>query len=138
MTINEINFSELANFQPRQLEAYKKLFEDDTKYLLYGGAAGGGKSYFLRWAAAALGMYYSQKYGIKGVPIGLFSADYPTLKDRQVKMIKREFPDWLGTIKETRDEGYVFIAEDKWGGWHIMLRNLDDPAKYKSVEFAAE
>ena len=44
-------------------------------------------------------------------------------------MIKREFPDWLGTTKETRDEGYGFIAEEKWGGWHIMLRNLDDPAK---------
>lgn len=134
---SEINFTDLANFQPRQLEAFHTLFQDNCKYLLYGGAAGGGKSYFLRWAAAALGMYYSSKYAIKGVPIGLFSADYPTLKDRQVKMIKREFPEWLGQIKETRDEGYVFQSHDRWGGWQIMLRNLDDPSKYKSVEFAA-
>src|SRR5690348_8850664 len=131
MSNEVINFTDLAGFQPRQLEAFRALFLPTTKYLLYGGAAGGGKSYLLRWVAAALGMYYSQKYGIKGVPIGLFSADYPTLKDRQVKMIKREFPEWLGTIKETRDEGYIFVADDRWGGWHIMLRNLDDPSKYK-------
>ena len=135
--MREINFTKLANFQPKQLEAFKRLFQPECKYLLYGGAAAGGKSYFVRWSALALGMYYSAKYGIKGIPIGLFSEDYPTLKDRQISRIKREFPPWLGELKDTREEGYVFKASDKWGGFNILLRNLDDPSKYASVEFAA-
>jgi len=128
---------DLAKFQPKQIEAFEKLFQKQTKYLLYGGAAHGGKSYFLRWVAVALGMYYFQKYGVKQVPIGLFSEDYPTLKDRQVARIKREFPEFLGTLKEGRDEGYMFEANPEYGGFQILLRNLDDPAKYASSEFAA-
>jgi phage terminase large subunit len=138
MDVKNVDFlTDLAQFQPKQIEAFDKVFERNTKYLLYGGAAHGGKSYFLRWLAVALGMYYFQKYGIKQVPIGLFSEDYPTLKDRQVARIKREFPAFLGTLKEGRDEGYMFEANPEYGGFQILLRNLDDPAKYASSEFAA-
>lgn len=98
----------------------------------------GGKSYFLRWAAIGLGIYYAAKYHIKGIPIGLFSEDYPTLKDRQIARIKREFPPYLGELKDTRDEGYVYQIAEQYGGAKILLRNLDDPSKYASTEFAAE
>src|SRR3990167_8679424 len=118
------------------MEAINQLFEPECKYMLYGGAAGGGKSYFLRWSAVCLGIYYSQKYGIKNVPIGLFSEDYPTLKDRQIRRIKMEFPSTLGELKEFRDEGFAFQAKDE--SFIILLRNLDDPSKYASTEFAAE
>lgn len=127
----------MCQFQPKQTEALQKLFDSKTKYLLYGGAAGGGKSYFLRWAAIALGIYYTGKYGVKDVTIGLFSEDYPTLKDRQIIKIKHEFPNWLGDLRETRDEGLVFKAKEEYGGFMILLRNLDDPSKYASTEFAA-
>lgn len=130
-------FSQLANFKARQIEAWNALFDNKCKYLLYGGAAHGGKSYFLRWSAVGLGMYYAQKYGIRGVPIGLFSEDYPTLKDRQIARIKKEFPPWLGQLKEDRDEGYMFQGAPEYGGFRILLRNLDDPSKYASAEFAA-
>lgn len=137
--MKELRFNDLANFgiNPRQLEADNMLFQDDCKYLLYGGAAHGGKSYFLRWEALKLALYYSQKYKIRGVPVGLFSEDYPTLKDRQIAKIKYEFPPWLGELKDTKHEGYVFKIADKYGGGRILLRNLDDPSKYASVEFAA-
>lgn len=135
--MEETAFSLLANFKARQIEAYHTLFNKQCKYLLYGGAAHGGKSYALRWLALSLGMYYYMKYGIKNVPIGLFSEDYPTLKDRQITKIKREFPAWLGTLKEDRDEGYMFEAAEEYGSFRILLRNLDDPAKYASAEFAA-
>ena len=132
----EINIEQYAQFQPKQLEAQKTLFNSQCKYLLYGGAAGGGKSYFLRWAAVMLGMYYSGRYGVKHVPIGLFSEDYPTLKDRQIRRIKLEFPRELGELREYRDEGFAFLAKDE--SFVILLRNLDDPSKYASTEFAAE
>jgi len=135
--IQEIKFHELANFQDKQLEAWFTLLKPECKYLLYGGAASGGKSYFLRWAAIGLGMYYFTKYNLKNVPIGLFSSDYPTLKDRQVIKMKNEIPDYLGTIRESRDEGYAFIGAPEYGSFLVLLRNLDDPGKYKSAEFAS-
>src|SRR3990167_6986463 len=130
-----MDFQQLAQFQLKQLEAWNKLFDNQCKYLLFGGAAGGGKSYFLRWAAMGLGMYYSAKYGIKNVPIGLFSEDYPTLKDRQIRRIKLEFPLKIGELREYRDEGLAFVAKNDL--FTILLRNLDDPSKYASAEFAA-
>lgn len=136
--MDKINFTDLAKFQPKQIEAWNALFDKKCKYLLYGGAAHGGKSYFLRWAAIGLGMYYAQKYKVQNIPIGLFSEDYPTLKDRQVIRFKNEMPDWLGRLREFRDEGFAFQVSPKYGGAMILLRNLDDPSKYASTEFAAQ
>lgn len=136
--MNELNYPlDVAHFQEKQLDAYAQLFQADCKYQLYGGAASGGKSYYLRWTAIGLAMYYFGKYGIRNVPIGLFSEDYPTLKDRQISRIKREVPPFLGELKETRDEGYIFQLSERYGAGMILLRNLDDPSKYASTEFAA-
>lgn len=134
---SNVRFTDLAQFQDKQKEAWYTLMHPDCKYLLYGGAAYGGKSYFIRWAAIGLGMYYYAKYGIRNIPIGLFSEDYPTLKDRQVIKMKHEIPSFLGQLRETRDEGYAFVAAPKYGSFVVLLRNLDDPSKYSSVEFAA-
>ena len=112
-----VNFTELADFQPRQEDAWFTLMDPLCKYLLYGGAAYGGKSYWLRWTAIGLGMYYYAKYGIKNVPIGLFSEDYPTLKDRQVVKMKHEIPPFVGKVVESRDEGYAFIGGQ--GIWFV-------------------
>lgn len=133
-----MDFQQIAQFQPKQLEAWNQLFDKQCKYLLYGGAAHGGKSYFLRWSALGLALYYAKQYGIRGVQIGLFSEDYPTLKDRQIISIQREFPNWIGELKEYRDEGFAFKLKEQFGGGVILLRNLDDPSKYMSTEFAGE
>ena len=87
-------FENLAQFQPKQLTAWEKLLNKDTKYELFGGSMAGGKSYLLRWSAVGLLMYYYKTYGIQNIPIGLFSEDYPTLKDRQISRIEREMPKW--------------------------------------------
>lgn len=131
-------FTKIASFQPKQLTAWYELMKPQTKYLLFGGSMSGGKSYLLRWSAVGLLLYYYRKYRIEGVAIGLFSEDYPTLKDRQVSRIQREFPAWLGKVKDSAIDGLCFQLAPEYGSGKILLRNLDDPSKYMSTEFAAE
>jgi hypothetical protein len=136
-------FYELAKFQPKQMTAWNALFEAQYKYLLYGGAMFGGKSYFLRWAALGMAMYYSVALG-ESVPVGLFSEDYPTLEDRQISKLTREFDPRIGELKRTQSDGLAFFVNERrdesgrlTAGGRVLLRNLDDPSKYMSTEFAA-
>ncbi len=130
-----MKISELIKPTERQRECLKalRLF----RFVLYGGAMGGGKSYLLRWWCVLQCVYYFAKYGIRNVRVGLFSEDYPTLVDRQISKIKWEFPSWLGKISESRTEGFTFKLCEQLGGGVIAFRNLDDPSKYNSAEFAA-
>lgn len=106
------------------------------EYVLFGGAAGPGKSYILRWGMVEWLLNQTQR-GFRHVVAGLFSEDYPSLKDRQISKIKREFPSWLGEVKDTPTHGLGFYFAEDYGGHVLSLRNLDDPAKYASAEFAA-
>jgi phage terminase large subunit len=106
----------------------------DHRFVLYGGAMGGGKSYILRWWL----VWFLAGMADRGIPnaqAGLFCEDYPALFDRQISKIRYEFPPELGELRQgtTRD----FVLRPKWGGGRIALRNLDDPSKYQSAEFAA-
>ncbi len=129
----------------------------NKEYILFGGAAGPGKSYALRWGAVELLLWWAS-HGHRNVRVGLFCEDYPTLKDRHISrihsgMVNRtdlpyeeaaeqgllvpEFPAWLGNLKETKAEGLCYFLKPQYGGGFIALRNLDDPEKYASSEFAA-
>ena len=128
-----IKLSELTRFHPKQVEATKAI--DKYKYVLYGGAKGGGKSYWLRWAVARQLMKYAAE-GKPNVRGAIFCEDYPTLKDRQVSKVEIEFPAWLGSLQTSNIDGLSFKARAKFGGWTIIFRNLNDPSKYMSSEFA--
>jgi len=78
-------------------------------------------------------MKYYSKYGMKGVRAGVFCEDYPSLNDRHLTKIKFEFPAWLGKFNEAKHE---FTLAPEYGSGIVAFRNLDDPAKYLSVEFA--
>lgn len=130
---NEIinDFTVASNFFPKQIEALKaaKRF----KFTLFGGSVGSGKSRWLRWMCVYFLADYAQRYNIKGVRAGLFCEDYPSLQDRHLSKIKFEFPEWLGKFNEAKHE---FTLSPRLGSGTIAFRNLDDPAKYLSVEFA--
>lgn len=132
--MNEIvKFTKLANFFPKQIEAQEA--SKRFKFTLFGGSVGSGKSRWLRWMMVYWLMKFYDKYGIEGIRAGLFCEDYPSLNDRHLTKIKYEFPDWLGTYNESKKE---FTLAPDYGSGIIAFRNLDDPAKYLSVEFAIE
>lgn len=128
-----VKWSELVKFFPKQKEALNATKK--FKYVLYGGSVGSGKSYFLRWALIYWLCYFHDKYKLKGIRVGLFCESFPALNDRHLSKIKTEFPSWLGTYNQQNHE---FTLAPEYGSGVLAFRNLDDPQKYLSVEFAAE
>lgn len=129
--IERVKFSELSGFFPKQLEALEA--SKRFKFVLFGGSVGSGKSRWLRWAMVYWLIKFHAKYDIKGIRAGLFCEDYPSLNDRHLTKVKFEFPDWLGKFNEAKHE---FTLAPEYGSGIIAFRNLDDPSKYLSVEFA--
>lgn len=130
--------TDIAKFTPRQLEVCKVIDEAKAKYILYGGAVGGGKSFLLRWVAVRILMQCYLDHQIKNAQVMLACEDYPSLKDRQIGRITTDFPAWLGKYHDDhRAHGKCFILAPQYGSGIICLRNLDDPSKYQSAEFVA-
>lgn len=119
---------------PRQKEAFAATLT--SQFFLYGGAMGGGKSYFLRWWCIRECIRLFAVYGVRGVRIGLFSMDYPTLLDRQISKMVFEIPEHIGKIQKTQTDGFNLTLRPELGGGTVALRNLDNPSKYNSAEFA--
>jgi len=111
-------------------------FEGRKEFVLYGGAAGGGKSYALRWSCALFLMLAHQTFGLRNVRAGLFCETFQELRSRQISMISKEFPSWLGRIGNFSDIGLAYRLNDEFGAGFITLGNLDKPEKYHSTEFA--
>ena len=130
--------TKLAGFEKRQLALVDAWDSGAYKFILYGGALGGGKSYLLRWFAVRYLMKVFLEKGLTWVSVMLACENYPSLKDRQLQKIAQEFPEWLGrNYADHRDYGRCFILAPAYGNGVIVFRNLDDPSKYASSEFAA-
>jgi len=108
---------------------------NETKYTLYGGSRGPGKSYWLRWYLLHRLLEFHRR-GLSGVDVLLACENYPSLKGRQITKIAVEFPFEIGELKDTQAKGLGFHLFPEYGGGSILLRNLDDPNKYQSFEFA--
>lgn len=125
-----MNFSELCNFTEKQVTATKTA--DTYQYTLFGGARGPGKSYWLRWYCVRF-LFRMAAQGFPGGRAMLACEDYPSLYERQISKVTTEFPLWLGAYYASRNE---YRLAPQWGGGVIAFRNLDDPSKYQSSEFA--
>ena len=134
MAETQVSLKELIHFTDRQLEATAEA--DRHRYMLFGGAAGPGKSYWLRWYPVRTLIKWGKELNLRGIHGALFSKDFPTLKDRQISKMEVEFPPWLGQVTNSQTEGLAFKIRPEFGGHVLALRNLDDPSKYLSSEFA--
>jgi hypothetical protein len=128
-----MNFTDLCGFTDKQWEASETA--DECRYMLFGGSRGPGKSYWLRWYLLRQLLQFGAR-GIKSVDVMLACEDYPSLVGRQVGKIEKEFPAWLGSVQTTKTKGLGFHLKPAYGGGSILFRNLDDPSRYQSAEFA--
>ena len=133
-TGKDVKVSELVNWLPKQQAAWDAMFTHS--FVFYGGSRGPGKSYWLRWGMLLFTIYLGMRHKVQGVHTGLFCETYPELRDRHISKIKTEFPLWLGETKSTQEDGLGFHIRPQYGGGVMLLRNLDDPSKYQSAEFA--
>jgi hypothetical protein len=114
--------------------AWRGMQSGDPEYLLWGGAAGPGKSWGLRWLGIVLLIKIFKEWGLRNVQAALFCVDYPRLKDRHVNAMKA-MPAWLGKYNE---QNHDFTLREEWGGGILSLRNLAEPSQYDSAQFAFE
>ncbi len=123
-------------FKPLSKQLLFLKLSQEYRFILYGGARGGGKSRLLRWGLLWFLLEQYLRHGHRGVKVGLFCETYKALQDRQISKIAMEFPSWIGSVKATQTDGLGFHLHDIFGGGAILLRNLDDPSKYMSAEYA--
>lgn len=129
--VRELNLLEIIRPHDRQKAFLKAV--DAHPYVLYGGAAGGGKSYILRWALIRYLMQCAAQ-GFRNVRVALFCENYPALQQRHMDRWPFEIPEYLGRMNKHER---TFTLYPEYGSGVIYFLNLDDPAKYQSVEFAA-
>lgn len=117
--------------QPKQKILHTTEFDLDgithkIRQILYGGAAGGGKSHGMRWDAIECCI------NNPGCDAYLFRKSRTDLENTHIKRIKQEIPDALGKYSENRNR-FEF-----WNGAYLNMMYAEhekDVFKYDSVEF---
>ena len=74
-TIEDVRLSSLIDPTPKQRECIEAT--DKYRFVLYGGAGGGGKSYLLRWWCLRQLLKRFAETGIQGLMVGLVLARLP-------------------------------------------------------------
>jgi hypothetical protein len=126
-----LRLSELMTLHERQRACWEALKK--YSYVLYGGAAFGGKSHLAEWFPVALVLNCFAIHGVRGAKSFLFCEDFPALRNRHLSVWR--IPKELGEISKSETEGLRFKLKDELGGGMVLLGNLDDPSKYDSGEF---
>ena len=99
------------SYQPQ--ERQKLLHSTMATQILYGGAAGGGKSHSLRWDA------YDFCMKNPGIAAYLVRKSLPQLEANHILPLKRELPKELGKYNETKKRF------DWWNGSTLQFRHCE-------------
>ena len=91
----------------------KLMHQTDATQILYGGAAGGGKSHALRWDA------YDFCMKNPGCMAYLIRKSHPQLEANHILPLKRELPKELGNYNETKKRF------DWWNGSTLQFRHCE-------------
>jgi len=104
----------------------RQFFEDRRRYIAYGGARGGGKSWAVRKKAVMLCLRYP------GINVMVVRKTYPDLRDNHIKPMCKEFP--YKRIARYNDQKKEFQFKN---GSYILFRYCDnerDMEHYQGVE----
>lgn len=119
IAINNANvFNYSVNFHPRQMTAYKALKQPGDVECAYGGAKGGGKSYFgCQWVILE-SLEIIQKYGLEPSDTPLLIGFMGRKRNSDfvkttLETWKKEIPSRLYTINESKQE-IVILGTVKW------------------------
>ena len=116
--------------QPKQ----RLLHEIPANEVLYGGAAGGGKSHALRWMAY---LYASQ---ISGLQVYLFRRTFPELERTHIIESEKNYPDHVMHKGQRYDICNFKVGKHRWEFVNGSVINFchvekaNDVNKYKSEE----
>ena len=101
--------------QPKQ----ELLHKTDATFILYGGAAGGGKSKALRMDGVAWCLQ------IPGIQVYLFRRTLPELEDNHIRFIRDELPPESGTYNETK---HIYTFQNR-SALHFCYAQRDEDIK---------
>ncbi len=107
--MSKIDLGKLYTPQPRQ----ELLHATTANEILYGGAAGGGKSFSLRWDAYE---FCLQNPGCIAV---IVRQTLPQLEKNHIRWVRKEIPKALGSYNETK-KSLVF-----WNGSILSFQHLE-------------
>jgi len=117
---------------PRQAEAHEYVMANQIRRILYGGAAGGGKSKFLRWLA------YSLCLSRPGFKVLLLRRTWPELEETHIQesiLEEQQFGENGGGIMHVTPSNR---RVDFYNHSYIKFGHCQDPkdmAKYLSTEY---
>lgn len=83
---------------PKPNEKQKLFFNDKHRYIAYGGARGGGKSWAVRIKALLLALKYP------GIIIMIIRRSYPELRENHIKPMRKMIPKAVGCYNDSKKE----------------------------------